>query len=75
MNDDRVGLIVELDPLNHGSVIAAEQPTPYLDAQHPVLLLRSRSLQTARKRRKEAGCRRGWATQVPTDGSGEPGNS
>src|SRR5919106_4458527 len=67
MRDHRVGFLAELDPLGDRAVIDAQQPTPYLDPQHPVLLLRSSSRGTARKRRNEAGCTRGWATQ-PTHG-------
>jgi len=39
MGDHRVGLLVELDPFDHRAVIDAEQPTPYRDTEHPVLLL------------------------------------
>jgi len=35
----RVGLLVELDLLDHRAVIDTQHPTPYLDTQHPVLLL------------------------------------
>jgi hypothetical protein len=35
-SDYRVGLLIELDSLDHRAVIDAEQPTPYLDAKHLV---------------------------------------
>ena len=40
----RVGLLVELHPLDDRAVIDTEQATPYLDTQHPVLLLASRAV-------------------------------
>jgi hypothetical protein len=40
VRDHRVSPFIELDPLDDRAVIDAEQPTPYLDPQHPVLLLR-----------------------------------
>jgi len=38
MSDDRVSVLVELDPLDHRLVTHAQQTTPYPDSEHPVLL-------------------------------------
>jgi hypothetical protein len=46
VGDHRVGVLVELDPLDHGAIAHAEQATPYLDAQHPVLLLSSEAVRS-----------------------------
>jgi hypothetical protein len=40
MGDHRVGILVELHPLDHRAVVHSEQSTPYPDTKHPVLLLR-----------------------------------
>jgi hypothetical protein len=66
MGDHRVGVLVELHPLDHRAVVDSEQSTPYPDTKHPFSSSVS-GLQTAPKRKKEAGCGRGWSTQAPTD--------
>jgi len=38
MGHDHVGVLVELDPLDHRLVTHAQQTTPYPDSEHPVLL-------------------------------------
>ena len=36
MSDQNLGILVEIDPFDHRARVKAQQPTPYLDGQHPV---------------------------------------
>jgi hypothetical protein len=55
VGDHRVGFLVELHTLDHRAVIDTEQPTPYLDAQHPVLLLAPEAVRQLRNVGKRRG--------------------
>jgi len=48
----RVGLLVEVDLLDHGRPVDTEHATPYVDTEHAILLATNSNLRTVRKRRR-----------------------